>query len=140
MALRIETDSSGIDWQRVSDILREVGMAHYAPELHQKAFANSFASVFVFEGDELLGFGRALSDGAYQAALYDIAVRPAQQGRGIGKLIVAHLAERCSFGNIILYASVGKEGFYEASGFSRLKTGMARFKNSEQMRAKGFTE
>lgn len=42
--------------------------------------------------------------------------------------------------NVILYASPGKEGFYEKHGFRRMKTGMALFKNSASMKDKGFTE
>ena len=67
----------------------------------------------MFDGSEMIGFGRALSDGAYQAAIYDVAVLPAYQGKGIGKLIVEKLIERCPDCNYILYSSPGKEIFYQ---------------------------
>lgn len=47
---------------------------------------------------------------------------------------------RVSFCNVILYAAMGKEGFYERHGLRRMKTGMARFLNPETAQAKGFTE
>ena len=47
---------------------------------------------------------------------------------------------RISHCNVILYATPGKEGFYEKSGFRRMKTGMARFIKDASMRERGFTE
>jgi len=96
--------------------------------------------VFVFHAETLVGFGRALSDGEYQAAIYDVAVHPAAQGNGIGKLIIQSILKRIPNCNVILYASPGKEGFYQKLGFRKMKTGMALFKNSTGMATKGFTE
>ena len=44
----------------------------------------------------------------------------------------------CASCHVILYASPGKEPFYEKSHFRRLKTGMALFVNAERMQEKGF--
>jgi ribosomal protein S18 acetylase RimI-like enzyme len=115
-------------------------MGYFDVETHKKAFENSYAVVFVFEEDKLIGFGRALSDGAYQATLYDIAVVPEYQGQGIGRRIVENLLSRLSQCNVILYAAVGKENFYQKLNFKRLKTGMGMFLNSTLMQEKGFTE
>ena len=41
---------------------------------------------------------------------------------------------------ILLYASTGKEQFYEKDGFNKMKTGMALFVNVEKMKDTGFTE
>lgn len=64
------------------------GMATHPAELTRKAFENSYCGVFVFDNDLLIGVGRAISDGAYQAAIYDIAVLPAYQGKKVGRMIV----------------------------------------------------
>lgn len=140
MELRIKQDCSGIDWQIVADTLKLVGMAHYAPEVHAKAFTASHTVVFVYDGDKLVGFGRAISDGAYQAAVYDCAVLPEYQGRKLGGLIMDTVLESVAGCNVILYAAPGKEGFYRKQGFSRMKTGMARFIKPDIMREKGFIE
>ena len=42
--------------------------------------------------------------------------------------------------NFILYASIGKEPFYEKEKYRKMKTGMALFQNMEKMKEKGFTE
>ena len=139
MDVSIKHDCSGVDWQTVSDILKSVGMAHYEPELHRKAFEASHTTVFLYHADRLIGFGRAISDGAYQAAVYDCAVVEEFQDKGFGTMIMKHILSRISQCNIILYASPGKEGFYEKHGFRKMKTGMARFIKSESMRERGFT-
>ena len=140
MDIDISFDSAAIDWTIVADTLQQVGMAHYAPEIHRRAFAASHTTVFALIDGQLVGFGRAISDGAYQSAIYDVAVRPEVQGQGVGKLIVANILAHLPQGNVILYASPGKEGFYETLGFRRMKTGMAQFALAETMAQKGFTE
>ena len=35
----------------------------------------------------MIGFGRAISDGTYQAAIYDVAVNPDFQKKGLGNII-----------------------------------------------------
>ena len=140
MTFEIKRDCTGVDWRAVAAMLKEVGMAHYEPDLHQRAFEASHTKVFVYQAGRLIGFGRAISDGAYQAAVYDCAVLPDFQGRGVGRLIMSRIMSALPDYNVILYASPGKEGFYRKLGFRKMKTGMAAFRNSESMRARGFTE
>jgi ribosomal protein S18 acetylase RimI-like enzyme len=140
MKVNIKQDCNGVDWTTVSKTLETVGMAYYEPDVHKKAFEASHTTVFAYHTDRLIGFGRAISDGAYQAAVYDCAVLPEFQGKGIGKIIMNKLLSPISHCNIILYASPGKEGFYQTHGFRKMKTGMALFKKSESMQERGFTE
>jgi len=61
--------------------------------------------VFIFDSDQLIGFGRAISDGAYQAAIYDIVVLPEYQKQGIGRLIMERILQKISNCNTILYVN-----------------------------------
>lgn len=140
MQPEIRFDCSGVDWQLVANTLQDVGMAHYAPEIHQQAFEASHTVVFLYHNQQMIGFGRAISDGAYQAAVYDVAVLPQYQGHGLGRTIMQAILSRVSHCNVILYASIGKEPFYRSLGFRLMKTGMALFKNIEAMATKGFTD
>lgn len=140
MVVDVQYDCTHVDWQAIADMLRCVGMAHYEPHLHRKAFENSAVTVFAYHDDRLIGFGRAISDGAYQAALYDVVVAPEFQRMGLGHAIIKAMLTRLPPCHIILYASPGKEGFYEKHGFRKMKTGMARFLNADKMRARGFTQ
>lgn len=140
MDIDIKFDCSGVDWQFVADTLKDVGMGHHEPNLHKKAFENSYVTVFVYHGNRMIGFGRAISDGAYQAAIYDVAVNPDFQRKGLGNIILKNILSKLPSCNIILYASPGKEGFYTKNDFRKMKTGMAQFTNAEKMIKKGFTD
>jgi len=138
--IEVKKDCSGVNWATVAETLKTVGMGYYDADLHQKAFEASYATVFVYHASQLIGFGRAISDGAYQAAVYDCAILPKFQGKGIGKIIMNNILSQVEHCNIILYASPGKEGFYETHGFRKMKTGMAHFIKSDSMRERGYTE
>jgi GNAT superfamily N-acetyltransferase len=140
MEVDIKYDCSDVDWPAIAEMLQRVGMTHYEPHLHRKAFENSAVTVFIHHAGQLIGFGRAISDNAYQAAIYDVVVAPEFQRRGLGHFIINTILTRLPLCNVILYASPGKEGFYEKHGLRKMKTGMARFTNAEKMRARGFTE
>ena len=140
MKVDVKQDCAGVDWKAVSETLKRVEMGYYEPDVHRKAFEASHTTIFVYHSDRLIGFGRAISDGAYQAAIYDCAVLPEFQGKGIGTTIMKNILPRISNCNVILYATPGKEGFYQTFGFRKMKTGMAHFKKNESMRESGFTE
>lgn len=140
MQYRIQENSDNVNWQEVCSVLREAGLATHSAELTRKAFENSYRVVFVFNNESLIGVGRAISDGAYQAAIYDIAVRPSYQGKNIGRLIVEEIHKGLENMNIILYASPGKEPFYRKIDYHKMLTGMARFTKERVMRERGFIE
>ena len=133
MKLKIQYNCINVDWNYVSEILKKVGMTYFDGEVHKKAFENSHTVVFAFDDDKLIGFGRAISDGTYQAAIYDVAVLPEYQGKKVGATIVNSILKCIPQCNFILYASPGKEIFYEKLGFKKMKTGMALFLNKETM-------
>jgi len=140
LEIDIRFECSGADWKTVSETLKRVGMAYEEPDVHRRAFEASHTTVFVYHATRLIGFGRAISDGAYQAAVYDVAVVPEFQGKGIGTVIMEKILERLSGCNVILYASPGKEEFYRKMGLRKMKTGMALFRKAAAMTEKGFTE
>jgi GNAT superfamily N-acetyltransferase len=140
MDIKIKNNCSEVDWQKVSETLKSVGMAYYESEKHRKAFEASHTTVFLYNDNRLVGFGRAISDNAYQAAVYDCAVVTEYQGKGLGRIIMENILYQLKDCNIILYASPGKEGFYEKIGFRKMRTGMALFKNKKSMKDRGFTK
>lgn len=140
MNLRLQFDTKDINWNLVIALLQKVGMAYHTVEIHKRAFSNSHTVVFVFDEEKLVGFGRAISDGEYQAAIYDVAVLPSYQGKGIGKMILQSIVKNIPNCSFILYASPGKENFYEKENFKRMKTGMALFADCERKQENGFTE
>jgi GNAT superfamily N-acetyltransferase len=138
MKLKIITDCSRINWKTIADSLEKVGMAYHEPEIHKRAFEASHTTVFVYDDTQMVGFGRAISDGEYQGAIYDVAVLPEAQGKGIGKIIMQVIMDKLPNCNLILYATPGMEGFYKNLGFGLMKTGMAVFTTPQAMEK--FTE
>jgi ribosomal protein S18 acetylase RimI-like enzyme len=136
----IRFDFTGVDWKVVSEILKRVGMTYDKPAVHKKAFENSYVTMFIYKENQLIGFGRAISDGFFQAAIYDVAVIPEFQKKGAGSIIIRSILSRLPKCNIILYANPGKEIFYEKHRFKKMKTGMAYFRKADEMKEKGFTE
>jgi ribosomal protein S18 acetylase RimI-like enzyme len=136
----IRHDCTGVDWKKVTETLKRVGMSYSDPDFHRRAFENSHTTVFVYYGGQMVGFGRAISDGVCQGAIYDVAVVPEFQKKGFGKAILKNILARLAHCNIILYASPGKEGFYKTLGMRKMKTGMALFINAEDKKQRGFTE
>lgn len=140
MEATLKFECINVNWESVTAILKAVQMGYHAPEVHQKAFENSYVTVFAYLDTAMVGFGRAISDGAYQAAVYDMAIAPEHQGKGLGSLILENILAKLPGCNVILYASPGKETFYQKHQFRKMKTGMALFLNPEQKKANGFTD
>ncbi len=136
----LKSDCSDINWRDVYNLLENAGMTTHRQDILRKAFNNSFTVIFVFEGKRLIGLGRAISDGSFQAALYDIAVDPEYQGKGLGIIITKELCDRLPGCNIILYTTPGIEVFYKKMGFRKMLTGMARFVDEEKKAAEGSIE
>ena len=136
----VKKDCEGIDFAEVVEILKRVGMRYHDPVVQEKAFRNSECTIFIFDKETLVGFARAISDGAIQAAVYDVAVHPSYQGKGLGKIVVEKIKEELVGYNLILYATPGKEGFYRKSGFKKMLTGMALFQDVEVKEERGFIE
>jgi len=91
-----------------------------SPEAIARALANSWYSVSAYDGDQLVGYGRILTDGVMHAMIYDLIVAPDYQGRGIGSSILDRLVRKCSETGIYdvqLFCARGKTEFYEKHGF-----------------------
>ena len=57
----------------------------------KKCLAKSDVVISIWVGNEIVGFGRALTDGIYRGVLWDIVIDQNYQGKGFGKLIVNNL-------------------------------------------------
>jgi len=138
--INIKFETNDIDWKTVSFLLDAAGLNTSEPEICKRAFEGSQVTVFVFDDDRLIGVSRAISDCVKQAAIYDVAVLPEYQGKGIGKILIENITNKLPGCNFILYSNVGKEDFYRRFGFRLMKTGMAKFVNVERMKDRGFIE
>ena len=77
MDIHLSADTKGVSW---AELPRVFELAPFGkkrdPEKIELAFRNSLLKVFAFERNKLICAGRALSDGVWRAAIYDVAVLP----------------------------------------------------------------
>jgi ribosomal protein S18 acetylase RimI-like enzyme len=140
MNYKIQKTTENIDWSKVAELLSYFGLSELDAETQQKVFERSYAVVFLFDNEELIGFGRAISDGICQAAIYNIALDEKYHGKGLGKEIINQLISQVKECNIILYTHPNTVNFYEKLGFLKMKTGMAMYKkeNLEELKQMKF--
>ena len=85
------------------------------------AIVDSWFVISAYVNDNLVGFGRVISDGSMHAFIVDLIIIPQYQGKGIGKTILEKLvAEIKNNGihDIQLFCAKGKKEFYIKCGFT----------------------
>lgn len=137
----LEFGTDNIDWPALCEVFKRAPLGTREPDKLAAAAKNSYVVCSVFIDDTIVGFGRAVSDGQYQSAIYDLVVLPEYQQQGIGKAIMTALLEKLpKESTVLIFVAPGKQGFYRKFGFGNLKTGMGLFPNPDMSRAKGYLE
>ena len=85
----------------------------------RRCLANSDVIISIWSGNELVGFGRALSDGIYRGVLWDIVIDQNHQGKGYGKMIIKNLLEskKIKHTKKIYLMTTNKKMFYSQFNF-----------------------
>ena len=92
-------------------------------EIITKIVANSFCFVIATLDDQIIGMGRALSDGISDAYIQDVTVQKEFRGQGIGKAIIRTLVnflKEHKLQWVGLISEPGYEGFYQGLGFKEM--------------------
>lgn len=90
----------------------------------RRMLRGSEAAVSAWQGQRLVGFGRATSDGIYRAVLWDVVVIQDLEGQGLGRQIVETLlvAEPVASAERVYLMTTKSKGFYERLGFEEVMT------------------
>jgi GNAT superfamily N-acetyltransferase len=112
-------DMHEIDLDQLEALLRTAGwIDRVTPrERLAKQVSGSMFVVSAWEGEKLVGFARAISDGATNAYVSTVVVAPELQGRGVGRELLAHLVEGRDGIQFVLHARPAVHGFYLKNGF-----------------------
>lgn len=89
-------------------------------EALSEAIASSWYVLSAYADDELVGFGRVISDGILYALICDLIVTPSHRRQGIGSTLLKKLIDRCrrqKIRVIWLFSARGKSSFYKNFGF-----------------------
>jgi ribosomal protein S18 acetylase RimI-like enzyme len=98
-----------------------------SPDRHLEILRGSSHVVLASEGDRVVGFVTAISDGVISAYIPLLEVLPEYQGRGIGAELVRRLlAELDGLYMVDLCCDEDVVGFYERLGLERWDAGMGR--------------
>lgn len=127
MAITYKTTKENVNWDEVAAVLDRSGLSHYPADVQKTIFTNSYAVVFVYDEERIVGVARALSDGVCQGAIYNVALDPEYHGYGIGKEMIGNLLHQLAGQNIILYTHPQTVSLYEHFGFRRAKSAMEYF-------------
>jgi GNAT superfamily N-acetyltransferase len=82
--------------------------------------------VSVWDGDEMVGFARAISDQAAYGLISTVAVHPRWQGKGVARRLIAALLENNDGIRFSLSAVPGADALYSAVGFVPDERAMVR--------------
>lgn len=97
------------------------------------AIANSEPAISVWDGDRLIGFARATSDGVYRATIWDVIIHPDYQGAGLGRKLVETLISHPRLSRVerVYLLTTYQQGFYARIGFeySNPSTTMVLYNN-----------
>ena len=131
----LDQDLNAVDWRRVVSLFVTINWKTRFEEEIKNAFGLSSTTIFVYEKEKLIGFGRTISDGRYYAMLADIVVDPDYQGRGIGKQIVKQLNDQLQGYHFVnLSAAPGADKFYKSLGWKKQKTAYIFPQGPKQLR------
>ncbi|MEO1132602.1 MAG: GNAT family N-acetyltransferase [Cyanobacteria bacterium J06639_1] len=85
----------------------------------ETAIARSFPVVTVWNGDSLIGFARATSDGIYRAVIWDVVIDSRYRKQGLGQKLVETLISHPELQQIerVYLFTTHQKGFYERIGF-----------------------
>lgn len=108
-------------------LFNDSGLKRSDVEQVKRGLENSDYVMTCWSGERLVGIGRMLTDGAMYASIFDVAVDPSFQKRGIGREIMTRLIALVPGACIHLTSTFGNEPFYNALGFRPHKTAMALY-------------
>lgn len=83
------------------------------------AVSNSNPVISVWDGERLIGFARATSDGIYRAGIWDVVIHPDYQGLGLGRKLVETLISHPLLNRVerVYLTTTHQQKFYERIGF-----------------------
>ncbi len=93
----------------------------------REMLAQTDLTLSAWDGEQLVGFGRVLTDYTYRASIWDVIVDEAYQGQDIGTEIMQRILHHPLLKRVELFwlCTRDKQAFYEKLGFStNEQTGM----------------
>lgn len=115
-----------VDPSRLADLRQAVGWNRMDASLRNPRLKNAF-DLSCFDGNRLVGYVSAVSNGATDGYIQDLMVHPDHQRRGIGTELVRRAIEALRADGIymisVIYGDAALRPFYEKFGFCTMLCG-----------------
>ena len=112
------------DLIELDQLLQTVGWSRRPIRRVKRALEFSILVVGLWRHDEkfprLVGFARCTGDGVIEATIWDVAVNPVYQGRGLGKELMNYILKelkRIGISKVTLFADAEVVSFYKRQGW-----------------------
>ena len=88
----------------------------------KKCLSNSDVVISLWIGKEIVGFGRALTDGVYRGVLWDVVIDQNYQSKGLGTMIIKNLLSSKEIKNTkkLYLMTTNKKLFYSQFSFKEV--------------------
>jgi len=121
--VRFSTQAERVDLEQLQALFQTAAFWAKNRSTDELAIAvgNSNPVVTAWDGDRLIGFARALSDGVYRATIWDVVIHPKYQGAGLGRKLVQTVLSHpnvCRAERVYLMTT-HQQSFYERIGFEQ---------------------
>ena len=118
------------DYDKVRQLLIDVGWQERVQDINrfEKMMRGASRNVVALEGERVIGFARALFDGASNGYISTVAVAIDKQRQGIGQELVRRLMDVEEARKItwVLRSGRGSDGFWEKMGFKKSEIAMEK--------------
>jgi len=124
--IRYETSLEGVDWGRMKALLSEDDFDNgRSPEQLRESFERSHTAVVAYDGAEIVGTARALSDGVCNAYVVDVWTLSSHRRRGVARAMMSLLESRLGGQHVYLFSD-DAVGFYRKLGYAEQPTGLSK--------------
>ena len=126
MTIVYKEDLNGAIWEQLKLTLVEDDFDNgRTPAQLRASFQNSYATCIAYDGDNIIGTARALSDGVCNAYIVDVWTYTPYRRRGIAGRMMENLLAELEGQHVYLFTD-DVEQFYFSLGFTPRGTGFER--------------
>ncbi len=120
----VTLSENSLDLETYLSLRASVGWKLLKESQAERALKNSLLTLTAYIGDEPVGMGRIVGDGAVICYIQDLVVKPEYQKHGVGRVImerligfVTDIKDADTEIMMCLMCAKGREHFYEKFGF-----------------------